>query len=511
MSQPNFSKDVLTLQQITPHLSKTNTLYPTYSPSEVPKEHWCGHYLDPKDKTIIIKDGADCCFWHWIGLPQRWGVRHPAYPWQEKLFDEYFKQNILYYYIGKVPKIGASRTWIGIAIHEALTNPNWINGQVGIVVGTGGNEAEKMIERCKELISYKDHRGVPLRDDKGQLITKFPINEDYNTKKEFSLNSVEFRAYPANNVDSIRSKENMVLEIVDEIGFFTMIEQQRVRDAFEHYIGNSNVRIALITTAGKAASGVAYEIETENPSIYSHHLLEYTLGLEEHPESKTTLFNLTELKKLMTSSSWTRNYLRVWGHGSGNIYNSEIIDEISSTHYPMVDIRGYENVLGLDPAYGKVRTKTSSKFGGFGMWKENGEYYERSSFELEECPMDEALDRIKQEISTFGYKNVIVDGAHPGVISAVDKIPGVHCYGVPYNVHGLAMTDESADAVHQKKVHLNPNNQEIKNQLKSIRRNDKGMPNKDLSRFDMGDSFQQCIHHFVKGGNFVARRIMAKR
>ena len=487
----------------------TNNGHKLYSPSEVPKLHWCGHYH--KENKEVIEDGADCCFWHWIGLPQRWGIRHPAYPWQEKLFKEYYEEHLKYYYIGKVPKIGASRTWIGIAIHEALTNPDWINGQVGIVVGTGGNEAEKMIERCKELISYKDHRGVPLRDGTGNLITKFPINEDYNTKKEFSINSVEFRAYPANNVDSIRSKENMKLEIVDEIAFFTMVEQQRVRDAFEHYIGNSDVVIALITTAGKAASGVAYEIETEDPSIYSHHLLNYQLGLVEHPESGTTLFNPTELEKLMNSSSWTRNYLRVWGHGAGNIYNSEIIDEISSEHYPMVDVREFENVLGLDPAYGKVRTKTSSKFGGFGMWKQNGEYYERSAFELVEAAADDALERVKQEISTFGYKNVIIDGSQPEMIKAIAKIPGIHAYGVNYATHSLSMTDGAADAVHQKKVHLSPNNQEIKNQLKSVNRNDKGLPNKDLSRFDMGDAFQQCIHHFERGGNFASGRIKARR
>ena len=496
------------LSEIATRTQSDDNPYPFYTSEDVPKTHWCGHYLD--ENKEVIPDGNDCCFWHWIGLPQRYGHRHPAYPYQEKIFKEYYEDKQRYFYIGKTPKIGATQTWLMITLHEALINPNWLNGQVGIVVGTGGNEAEKMIERAKELLAYKDERGVPLRDHNGELITKFAINEDYNTRKEFSVNSVEFRAYPANNVDSIRSKPNMVCEIVDEIGFFSMIEQQRVRDAFEHYVGNSEVIIALITTAGDSASGVAYEIEIEEPSLYSHHLLNYEIGLEPHKESGTTLYDPQELEKLKTSSSWVRNYLRVWGHGSGNIYNAEIIDEISSVHYPMVDIRGFENVLGLDPAYGKVRTKTSSKFGGFGMWKQNGEYYERSAFELEECPIDEALERIKQEISTYGYKNVIVDGHHTGIVNALSKIPGIHCYGVNYNQYGLMMTDESADAVHQKKVHLNPNNQEIKNELKSVRRNDKGMPNKDLSRFDMGDSFQQCIHHFEKGGNFASGKIAAR-
>jgi hypothetical protein len=40
-------------------------------------------------------------------------------------------------------------------------------------------------------------------------MTRLNINEDYNTKKEFSLNTVEFRAHPADNIDSIRSQPNM--------------------------------------------------------------------------------------------------------------------------------------------------------------------------------------------------------------------------------------------------------------------------------------------------------------
>jgi len=479
-----------------------------YTISDVPKLHWCGHYLDGDDR--IIQDGEKCCFWHFIGLPTRWGVRHPAYPWQEKLFKEYYEENLLYYYIGKVPKIGASRTWIGIAIHEALTNPTWINGQVAIVVGTGGNEAEKMIERCKELISYKDERGVPLRDDTGTLLTKFPINEDYNTKKEFSINSVEFRAYPANNVDSIRSKENMRLEIVDEIAFFTMVEQQQVRDAFEHYIGNSDVRIALITTAGKTPSGVAYDIETEDPSIYSHHLLDYQLGLEPHKESGTTLFDLTELTKLMTSSSWTRNYLRVWGHGSGNIFNSNTIDLISKEFYPLTDIRGYPNVLAIDPAYGQVRDKLSSKFGAVGMWKENNHYYIRSWFELDNPANDVAMERVARELREFGYNNLIVDGHHTGVIKQFQNGYGVHAYGVNYNQHGVHMIDKAARVVEDMRLHLHPTHDEIGKQLKAVRRGDNGLPNKKLSRFDAGDCVSQAIWHFESSGNFAGGKISAR-
>lgn len=489
--------------------SSNNNGHRLYTPDEVPKLHWCGHYIDVDTKDVI-PDGADCCYWHWIGLPVRFNQRHPAYPYQEDIFKEYFEDRVKLHYIGKTPKIGATQTWLQIATHEAIHNSKWKNGQVAIVVGTGGNEAEKMIERAKELLCYRDSNGLPIRDGNGKLITKLPIDEDYNTKKEFSLNSVEFRAHPANNVDSIRSQPNMCMIIVDEIAFFKMVEQQRVRDAFEHYIGGSEVIIVLITTAGDSPSGVAYEIETEEPSIYRKHLYDYNLGLVVHPESGTSLYRKPDLDLIRGSSSWNRNFLRVWGHGSGNIFNSNTIDLLSREFYPLTDIRGFPNVLAIDPAYGQVRDKLSSKFGAVGMWKENNEYYIRSWFELENPANDIAMARIERELKDFGYNNLIIDGHHTGVIKQFQSGHGVHAYGVNYNEHGVHMIDTAARVVEDMRLHLHPTHEEIGKQLKAVRRGDNGLPNKKLSRFDAGDCISQAIWHFENGGNFGGGKIEAR-
>ena len=471
--------------------------YKTFSFSDVPKLHWCGHYLDSKQN--VIPDGSNCCQWHWFGLPRRWNQRHPAYPWQEQTFDEYFTQGIKLFYFGKPPKIGATQTWERIAIGEACTNPDWANGQVAIVVGTRGEEAEKKINECKEILAYKDPEGRPLRDDKGELITKLPINQDYNNKKEFSLNSVEFRAHPANNVDSIRSQPNMRMIIIDEIAFFKIVEQTQVRDAFEHYIGNSDVVIVLITTAGHEAAGVAYQIETEEPSIYHKHLYDYNIGLVVHPESKTSLYNKEYLDKVKQSPSFPRNYLRRWGHGSGNIYDSNLVDKISSLWYELKDIRQFNNCLAIDPAYGEVRKKTDSKFAAVGGWFENGKIYTRSMFELESPADDEALRRIEQEIKTYGYRNLIIDGHYTGIIKTFNR-GGTSAIGVNYNEYGVSMTEEASQAVMDLSVFIHPTHESIKNQLKTITKNENGMPDKRRHRFDAGDCFQQLIWFFKRGG-----------
>lgn len=499
------------LQQITNVSQKIQTQesYEYYTPEQVPDTHWCGHYLDPTNKKRVIPDGSNCCYWHWIGLPVRYGVRHPAYPFQEDLFQEYFEQHIRLYYMGKPPKVGASQTWLQIATHEAIKNSDWRNGQVAIVVGTGGNEAEKMINRAKELLAYKDKNGIPLRDNKnGELITKMPIDQDYNTKKEFSLNSVEFRAYPANNVDTIRSQPNMRMIIVDEIAFFQMVEQQRVRDAFEHYLLGSDVIIVLITTAGHSPSGVAYDIETEEESPYKRHLYDYNIGLVVHPESMTSLYRPADIDQARKLMSWNRNFLRIWGHGSGNIFNSKTIDLLSKDFYPLGDIRGFPNVLSIDPAYGEQRTKTSSKYAGVGAWQENGHTYIRSWFELENPTDDEALTRVQQELDTYGYNNLIVDGHWTGIIGTFSK-RGMNAYGVNYNQHGVTMIDDTVALVNDLKLHIHPTQEEIGKQLKAVRRGDNGMPNKKLSRFDAGDCISQITHHFSSSGSgsFKARKL----
>lgn len=477
-------------------LKKKNiTKYRTYRPAEVPKLFDCERYFD--EDNNIIPDGSDCCWWHWIGLPRRYGQRHPTYDWQRKAAHDL--KDYRYFYMRKPPKFGATTFYLVWAMHQACINPGWINGQVAIVVGTHGfAEAEKMIERCKEILAYKDEDGKPIRDEEtGNLVTRLNISEEYNTKKEFTLNSCEFRARPAERIDSIRSQANMKLILIDEGGFFIALDQQKVRDAFEHYIGNSEVIIIIITTAGNSPSGFAYEIEKEENSIYKKYLYTDEDGLIPHRESGTTLFKQEDIDKIKGTSSYLRNYKGVWGHGSGNIYNSKIIDELIKP-YQFKDVWHYDNVLAIDPAYGQVRDKMSSKFAGVGAWKENGIIHIRSWFELENPSDEEALARVRQEIKQYGYRNLSVDGHWTGIIKTFQS--EMNSYGVNYSEHLVEMTDEAAATTHDRKVLIHPDFEELTTQLKSIMRSDKGTPDKKRSRFDSGDCYQQVLWHFNHHG-----------
>jgi phage terminase large subunit-like protein len=365
-----------------------------------------------------------------------------------------------------------------------------------------------MIERCKEILAYKDSEGRPIIDpDTGETMTYFDLHLDYNTRKEFTLNTVEFRAHPADNIDSIRSQPNMRMILIDEIAFFRLVEQQKVRDAFEHYIGASEVLIILITTAGFSPSGVAYDIETEDPSIYRKHLYDYNIGLVVHPESMTSLYIKSEIDELRGSVSFNRNHLGIWGYGAGNIYDSRTLDEITKLSYELKDIRSLPNILSIDPAYGKVRDRLSSKFAGLGMYKENGETWTRSYFELDEPSDEEALARIRKEIKDYGYKTLVCDGHWTGIINTFSK--EINSYGIVYTDHLNDMTDTAQLEVTNLRVHIHPTHEPLTVQLRSIKRDERGVPAKKLSRFDLGDCFQQGIWHFT-GGQVTIRKLKSK-
>ena len=171
---------------------------------------WCNnwYYADTDNQKQVIPDGSLCCFLHKIGLPRRFGKRHPLYSWQTD-FLESLSTKTRKFFILKPPKIGATYLLLYWALHQALTNDSWQNGQVAIVVGTTGlNEAQKMIERAKSLLLLKDKDGnLTLHNGTPQY--HYPLTL-YNTKTEFTINTVNFRAFPAanNHIDSIRSQPN---------------------------------------------------------------------------------------------------------------------------------------------------------------------------------------------------------------------------------------------------------------------------------------------------------------
>lgn len=382
----------------------------------VPPVFWCGNYLvDPEDKNNynikkdkdgnkVIADGSSCCFMHFRGLPKRWGVRHPLYSWQEKVLTDLKDENNRFFFILKPSKIGATELILAWAAHQALTNKKWEDGQVAVVSFTGQAEAQNMIHRLKNMI---------LHTTSGKYKVKTGVSD---TRNEITINKTRFSAYPAmhNHINAIRSQPNMRLIIYDEAAFPADVEQQKIRDAAEHYAGGSEAKIIVITTAGDTPSGFAYDIYNEEDSIYKKHILDYHAGMEIHKQSGTSLFNPNFISQAKKLTSFQKNYMHQWGFGSGDIFDSTTLSIISTTAYPLEsDVTKFDNILLLDPAYGQVRTKTSSKFAMLGMIKRDGIVYTNSLTEMESPSDEEALAQVRRIIKHYGYTNLGVDAAWP--------------------------------------------------------------------------------------------------
>lgn len=419
----------------------------------------------------MIHDGASCCWRHWVGLPVREGVRHPYYKFQEQWIDEFFKYD--YFWMEKPPKVGATEIYLHLFMHQAVVNPAWNNGQVAIVVGTSGmNESENMISRCKSAL-----KGLPL-------------DEGYNTRKEFTINSVKFRAFPADNIDAARSQPNMRAFLIDEGGFFRQIDQSQVRSAGEHYIMGAKVKLVWVSTAGAVPQGAFYDIGLEpdvsQKGVYRKYIVDYEQALIPHPESNTTLYFLEDLEKAKSLPTWGRNFLHIWGAGTGDVFDIEALKKCSAESYDVKITDGY-SLLSVDPAFG------SSNSGILGCVRIKGIVYITEAYEIEH-PTDMGLalhvyDKAKQ------YNRTVVDGHWSGVIRGLEE-RRINVTGIDYSTHLLNMIQRSDEKVREMKVKIHPKFTKLLEQLRSAQKekNGSGKVNKKIMNFDLGDAFIQAIH-----------------
>jgi hypothetical protein len=185
---------------------------------------WCGHYLDPKDKTRIIQDTEKCCYNHWLGLPKRWNQRHPLYQYEIDFVS--FLSRYRKLFAEKAAGLGITELVLRWLEHQALTNPEFDSAQIELVSGPN-----KVL--AKELIS----RMVGLKED----------NQDFHdlgsrgiargiTDYSFRIGTTLFEAVPSDNIDAIRGKPNCKVVFVDEAAFFLMQAKNeiQIRQAAEH-------------------------------------------------------------------------------------------------------------------------------------------------------------------------------------------------------------------------------------------------------------------------------------
>ena len=185
--------------------------------------------------------------------------------------------------------------------------------------------------------------------------------------------------------------------------------------------------------------------------------------------------------------------MHIWGFGEGSIFNSETLEELT-VPYQLEDISQYPNGLFIDPAYGVVRSKTSSKFGMLVLYKKDDTIRVRDAIELNEPSDEEANAKIRSIIQKYSIKLLGIDGHWTGIANTFRDEISVKRY--QFGDIGLSMTDNAADVVANRTVEIHPKFNVLIEELRGAVRGDNGQVDKKKTRYDLGDCFNMALWEF---------------
>jgi hypothetical protein len=403
-----------------------------------------------------FKDKEFTTFWDMIGRPEKAGLFHPIYPYEDQLIEAMKTHKHLW--VKKATGLGITELMLRYIAWMCTKDNQYSKAQVCIVTGPRIELAVTLINRIKAYFyphTFKSKETV------------------------VELNGCRIEAYPSHHLDTMRGLPTVKFILLDEGDFFPPGEQQDARDVSERYIAKSDPFIVMVSTPN-LPGGLFESIEKEQNCLYHRIFLPYTVGLG-------NIYTEKDINAAKQSPSFEREYNLKYGQGIGNIFPYQLVDAISLP-YSLAPETG-QKVLAVDPAYG------SSKFAIVGMEKRQDGIAYVTLAEQHARPSPSAmLDRVS--IYAQQYRMVLVDSAHPGLVTDL-RDRGIGATPVLFNKELSAMTVASAQAVKEQKVRIHPAYSELAYQLKAVQYNEKGHPDKKELSFDLGDAFMMACNHLV--------------
>lgn len=285
------------------------------------------------DKERVLRKG-NCCFNHIVGLPTKFGIPLPMFPYEIELFDAFNKYK--YVMVLKATGLGVSEFSLRYMAYLACSykEARFKDSQMCIVVGPNINLARRLIKRLKDIF-------LP------RLNLTFDTNEN-----QLFINGIDISAYPSHNVNAFRSLTHPSFILIDEGDFFPIGQQSEVRAAAERYVGKSDCTIALVSTPN-IPGGLMQQIEQEENSLYHRIRLDYKIGLGK-------IFSAKDIERAKRSPTFEREYNLQYGYNTGNVLDHRAIQLAidKAVNYPLSLEWSYsKRSMGVDPGY------ASSKFG----------------------------------------------------------------------------------------------------------------------------------------------------
>lgn len=363
-------------------------------------------------------------------------------------------------WVKKATGMGFSTFALTYIAWKCINDGNWkgiADAQVCIVTGQGIHRATDLMRRLKALF-----RGYEFTD-KETVAT---------------IAGVRVEAFPADHIDAMRSLEHPRFIFIDEGDFFSPGQQANARDAAERYIAKGKANPSIVFGSTPNLPGGLFEtMEKEQNSIYHKVFWPYTVGLGK-------IYSDEGIAKAKQSPSFEREYNLKYGQGIGNIFPYELVDAVTKPYD--LALRNGQKVLAVDPAYG------SSMFAIVGMENIDGISYVKLAEQHERASPSAMLEKLV--ILSKDYGMVLVDSAHPGLVRDLQE-KGVNADAVNFSKELSNMTISAAQSVREHKVVIHSSFTELQYQLKAVKFNEKGHPDKKQLGFDLGDAFLMAVSH----------------
>jgi hypothetical protein len=385
-------------------------------------------------------------------LPEKNGQPMEIFDYELNLLDILKNKKLLF--IKKSTGLGISEFMLRWICYNAETNSSWNNSQVCIVTAPRLELAITLIDRIRKW---------------------YPDIEAKSTR--IIINNTRIEAFPSHHLDTMRGLANPKCIFLDEADFFPVSQQKESLVIAERYLAKSNPHIVLVSTPNMP-NGLFDKIEHDNNSIYHKLLLPYTVGLGK-------IFSEEDIKQAKTSSSFEREYNLKYGGDDGNIFHTELVDNVTMDYD--LTIKNGEKILAIDPAY------SSSNFAIIGGEKIDGIIEIKLAEQIEMASPTAMAERIVKLAET--YPTVLVDSAGSGLITDL-QLKGIEPNRMVFSKLLNDMTINASRMIKEKQVRIHPAFNDLIADLKAVRYNSKGHPDKTKINFDLGDAFLMICHGF---------------
>ncbi len=386
--------------------------------------------LSPDDhKKLYRETRARCCWNHFVGLPEKHGTRHPLYPYEKMLFDDFVKsyneepfddgKRYRFFAILKATGLGMTEFTIRLMAWLATTSNQYRGKRFGIIAGIRQEIVDEIMDR---LVG---------------LFIRFPFLGVRRAKNKININGVMVEGYPAQNALSLRSYANFAFILVDEADFFRKSLQKEVRTGVERYIAKSNPFVYFVSTPDKP-NGMFYEIfsRPQEETFYKQYKLDYRVG-------EGLIFTKQQIEEQKKSEFFAREYELQFGGLSGNFFSTQavyknVVDEKLAPEIEFAPYYFHKDIafantedsyipksLGVDPGFGSNPAKDIGSYTGLCLTQQrNGRIEVLYGNVLIQPDYEELVRIITMIITKTNTTKVYTDGSNPALVKSLKNTIG---------------------------------------------------------------------------------------